>query len=124
VVLRAALTRSDGASKWIERVASLEVRVHVPELVFAEVAHVLRRLVGSKLVSAGDARAILDNFAALPLRVHSHVPFAVPALDRALVAGVSGYDAFYIVLAEVLDATLVTADRRLAEAYDRAELLV
>jgi predicted nucleic acid-binding protein len=35
----------------------------------------------------------------------------------------SGYDALYLVLADATDATLVTADRRLAEAASRAELV-
>jgi predicted nucleic acid-binding protein len=59
----------------------------------------------------------------LPVRVHSQARFAEPALERALASGISGYDAFYVVLADAVDATLVTADRRLAGAYDRVELL-
>ena len=37
--------------------------------------------------------------------------------------GVSGYDAMYLALAEATDAVLVTADRRLAAAATRSELL-
>ena len=48
---------------------------------------------------------------------------ALAALLRALASGGSGYDAYYLVLAEAADATLVTADRRLAEAASRAELI-
>ena len=33
------------------------------------------------------------------------------------------YDALYVVVADVVDATLVTADRRLADAAPRAELI-
>ena len=45
------------------------------------------------------------------------------ALPKARVTDLSVYDACYVVLAEAADAVLVTADRRLAEAYDRVELL-
>jgi predicted nucleic acid-binding protein len=48
---------------------------------------------------------------------------AIAALPRALASGLSGYDALYLVLAEAADATLVTADRRLAAAASRAELI-
>ena len=75
------------------------------------------------MVSSVDAQAVLAGFGGLPLRVHRHAPFAAEALERALALGISGYDAFYVVLAEATDAVLVTADRRLAEAYDRVELL-
>jgi predicted nucleic acid-binding protein len=123
VILRAGLTPSKQAEAWIQRVATLEVRVHVPELVFAELAHVFRRHVAAGLVSLLDARALMDGFSRLPVRVHSQARFAEPALERALASGISGYDAFYVVLADAVDATLVTADRRLAGAYDRVELL-
>lgn len=41
------------------------------------------------------------------------------ALDR----GLSVYDAAYVVLAEALDAPLVTADRQLANATEQGVLL-
>jgi predicted nucleic acid-binding protein len=37
--------------------------------------------------------------------------------------GLSGYDAFYLVLADAAGAILVTADRKLARAATRVELL-
>jgi predicted nucleic acid-binding protein len=107
----------------MRRLAALELRVHVPELVFAELAHVLRRHVAARAVSMSDARTLIDGFGRLPVRVHSHRPLAERALEQALAGGISGYDAFYVVLADATDAVLVTADRRLAEAYDRVELL-
>lgn len=47
----------------------------------------------------------------------------LPAVGPALARGLSVYDACYAVLAEAEDAVLVTADRRLAEAVTRAELI-
>ena len=48
---------------------------------------------------------------------------ALDALSLAVDRGVSGYDAMYLALAEATDAALVTADRRLAAAATRSELL-
>jgi predicted nucleic acid-binding protein len=48
---------------------------------------------------------------------------AALALDRAVVGDLSVYDACYVVLADALGATLVTADRTLAAAAGRAELI-
>ena len=48
---------------------------------------------------------------------------ALDALSLAVDRGVSGYDAMYLALAEATDAVLVTADRRLAAAATRSELL-
>ena len=59
----------------------------------------------------------------LPIASEPTEVLALGALPRALAAGMSGYDALYLVLADATDATLVTADRRLAEAASRAELI-
>jgi predicted nucleic acid-binding protein len=48
---------------------------------------------------------------------------AAPALDRAIASDLSVYDAYYVVLADALGATLVTADRTLAAAAASAELI-
>jgi predicted nucleic acid-binding protein len=48
---------------------------------------------------------------------------AMASLARALETGLSAYDACYLVLADAADATLVTADRRLADAAAKAELI-
>jgi predicted nucleic acid-binding protein len=48
---------------------------------------------------------------------------AALALDRAIASDVSVYDACYVFLADALGATLVTADRMLAAAAARAELI-
>ncbi len=45
------------------------------------------------------------------------------AFRRAVSRGLSAYDAAYLALAESRGALLVTADRRLAEAYERSELV-
>lgn len=45
------------------------------------------------------------------------------ALDRAMASDLSVYDACYVVLADALGATLVTADHTLAAAAGRAELI-
>jgi predicted nucleic acid-binding protein len=57
-------------------------------------------------------RIALDDLLALPIRRHSHRLL----LDRvwALRNNLSAYDAFYVALAEVLDAPLITRDGRLA----------
>jgi predicted nucleic acid-binding protein len=88
--------------------------VHVPHLVDVEVASALRRLVAEGVVSESIARESLDDLQSLDLQRHAHEPM----LDRIweLRKNFSAYDAASVALAEVLEAELITCDRRLARA--------
>lgn len=96
------------------RIADPAVAVYVPHLADVEVAHVLRRYVAMRELSADDGAAALDVLRDLPLDRHAHDVL----LDRVweLRANLSAYDATYVALAEALGAVLVTCDGRLARA--------
>lgn len=86
--------------------------IHVPHLLDVEVAQALRRYtLSGELDSARGQEAIAD-LADFPFRRYPHTAL----LDRAweLRHSLSAYDAVYVALAEALEATLVTRDRRLA----------
>jgi predicted nucleic acid-binding protein len=90
----------------------------VPHLIDAEVGQALRRRVAAGRLGEDRAGAALRDFAQMPLRRIDHVGL----IDRAwqLRHNLSFYDGLYVALAEVLDAPLVTLDRRLATAVDDA----
>ena len=106
------------------RIADAAVALHVPHLLDLEVAQVLRRYVRDAQLHPDEAADALHNLRDLDLTRHAHEPL----LDRvwALRHNLSAYDAVYVALAEVLDASLVTSDRRLAHVpgmKDRAILI-
>ena len=82
-----------------------------PHLLDAEVASVLRnRVLRGKLPSFA-ALSALNDFVALPIERFPHTALLPRAFD--LRDNASLYDALYLALAEVLDARLLTRDRRL-----------
>lgn len=87
---------------------------HAPHLLDLEVASVVRRFVLSRRLAPEDAPDVIGALRDLPVVRHGHDLL----LDRALQLrdSASVYDASYVALAELLDATLVTGDRRLARA--------
>jgi predicted nucleic acid-binding protein len=95
------------------RLSGVDV-LHAPHLLDTEVLHVLRRLVGRGLLQASQADEARRHLGALAIDRYPHAPLS----DRvwALRENLSTYDATYVALAEALDATLVTADARLAGA--------
>jgi predicted nucleic acid-binding protein len=85
-----------------------------PELVDLEVTSVLRRQNLAGGIDVRRADLALADLTALPLQRAPHLPL----LPRcwALRENLTVYDAAYVALAEALESTLITGDRRLARA--------
>lgn len=123
VFVRAIADGRADAREWIGRVARDEVRASVPGLVYYEVADALARYVRAGSISLAGAVTRLQLALDVPVEVRDDPGISIAALGTAVGRGLSVYDAAYAVLAEAEDAVLVTADRDLAAATERAELL-
>lgn len=88
--------------------------VAVPDLVDVESVAVFRRRWLNRDMTEQRFREAVDDLVALPFRRFPVAPLMVRAFE--LRDNVTAYDACYVALAEALDATLVTADTRLAAA--------
>jgi len=89
-------------------------RVILPELADLEVASVLRRQLAAGAVDARRAGLALADLAALPAQRAPHRRLLARCWE--LRDNLTVYDAAYVALAEAMQATLLTADRRLARA--------
>jgi predicted nucleic acid-binding protein len=99
------------------------VRASCPDLLYIEVANAVVKHQRAGSLAPDRARAVLGAVAAVPFVTRAVQSFAVPAWIVASERGLSAYDACYVVLAETLGATLITADRRLAAATNDAVLI-
>ena len=88
--------------------------IAAPALIHVEVTHVLRRAANAGLVSNDVATLAHSDLVDLPIEVFPYEPFATRIWG--LRGNVTPYDAWYVALAEALDAPLATLDRRLAAA--------
>jgi len=86
----------------------------VPEHYFVEVASVLRRAELSGMINAAKAASGLRLLSVAPLHRVQIRPLLEEALSKR--GHLTVYDALYIVLAEHLNATLVTSNLRLARS--------
>ncbi len=103
-----------GAEAVVDRMRDPDIAVHAPAHLGIEVTAALRGLVlGGHTTPARAGLAMSDLFAA-DITVHEATPFLARAWE--LRDNLTPYDAVYVALAEVLGATLVTADARLARA--------
>jgi predicted nucleic acid-binding protein len=97
-----------------ERIARPGETLHVPHLFEIEVLHALRRLSLRGTLSPERALLALSRLKDTQFIRYPHSTF----LERiwSLRNNLTTYDAAYVVLAEALDAPLVTMDARLAQA--------
>ncbi|MEA2164415.1 MAG: hypothetical protein QOK37_2542 [Thermoanaerobaculia bacterium] len=100
-----------------------------PDLLFVEFSNILWKLVRrGEIDQARAARAVSEVIAA-PWVIHANRSLARDALDLAVAAGISAYDASYVALAMRLDTICVTADQKLVRklegtpSFDHVRLL-
>ena len=121
--VRAAVEEHDAPRLWIAAVDAAEVSGTVPEHFYVEVANALRAYVRAGQMRAAVAAELVTRCLELPLVARAARDLVPAALARSLQLELTVCDAAYVVLAEAADAALVTADRELARAYDRVELV-
>lgn len=110
-------TLTDRATRLLHRAAEGRVELWAPDLVHAEVASALRRLV--------QLDALPDDAAERAVLYLPRLPITTTGTG-GLMGAVWGmrtfltpYDACYVALAEALDAVFVTGERRLASELGR-----
>lgn len=96
------------------RIERPDESLHAPHLLDVEVASVLRRYQLFGELSAEDGREALADLAGLDIVRYPHDPLLPRVWE--LRRSVTAYDAVYLALAEVLEAPLLTLDRRLTRA--------
>lgn len=89
-------------------------RLVAPELLDLEVVAVVRKALLAGVLDERRAAMALADLADLDLERVSHRPLLVRIWE--LHPNITAYDAAYVALAETIEATLVTADRRLSQA--------
>jgi predicted nucleic acid-binding protein len=119
-----ALLRTPAAKAAERRLFDPRETLHAPHLLDVEVAQVIRRYAANGEIDGERGRAALADLADLPVHRYPH-DFLLPRVWE-LRSNLTAYDAVYVALAEVLDAPLLTRDRRLAAApghHARIELV-
>ncbi|MGL5858622.1 MAG: type II toxin-antitoxin system VapC family toxin [Angustibacter sp.] len=113
IVVTALLSASGAGALARERLRR-DPELHVPHLLDVEVTAALRRRVRLGQTDADTAAGVLGDLADFAATRWDHEPLLRRVWE--LRENVTAYDACYVVLAEMLDAVLVTSDVRLARA--------
>lgn len=112
-VVIAALVEHRGLAHWANAVLAA-ADIAAPHLLPAEVGHALRRHASAGATSHDAAALAHSDLQELAIEYYPYAPFSERIWQ--LRETVSSYDAWYVALAEELDAPLATLDHRLARA--------
>lgn len=110
-VLVAALVDAGSRGRWAESIIA-NGAVVAPELVLVEATNVLRRLERAEDISPLEATSAHRDLMRLDLELFPFRPFARRVWE--LRNSLSGYDAWYVAVAEALGCPLATLDRKLS----------
>ncbi len=113
---------SDRAEALFQTVERGETLLVAPDLIYPETGNILWRKHRAAELSAAEAREIADSILSLPLKIEPSRPVISLALDLSISLGITAYDALYLSLASVYDASLITADRRLVNALAKSPM--
>lgn len=112
-VLVAATTDAGAVGTWAEELIA-EDDIVAPHLVLVEATNILRRLERERELTTLEASAAHRDLLDLHLMLVSFEPFAARVWE--LRRAVTSYDAWYVAVAEAMEAPLATLDRRLSRA--------
>lgn len=90
--------------------------IHCPHLLASEVGSALWRKVLRGQMELGDARTGMESLARMPITWHADEALGADCLRLAFAHDRTVYDSMYLALAYRLNARLVTADLRFANA--------
>jgi predicted nucleic acid-binding protein len=98
-----------------------DLRLLVPDLIFAEVGDILWEKHRMKELIRSEAEEIVDAIVSLPLEIETSKALLPFALDWGLAYGITVYDAIYVSLAKVHETILVTGDKKLVEIMGKTD---
>ena len=117
------------SAKWFieeeHREAALSVldqshQLHAPEFLFLEMDSVICKWVRRGVVNQKEGASVRRALRQYPIKLHPHLTLLDPAFAIASGEGRSVYDSLYIALAILLDAQMLTADRKLYNALKKS----
>jgi len=109
----AALLDDGPPGRWA-REAITSNRLAAPHLLGVEATNLVRRTLARGAVEQSSATAAQRDLIRLPVKLYAFAPVSGRVWE--LRHNLTAYDAWHVALAEAIDATLLTPDRRLASA--------
>lgn len=112
---------SDKAVEFFSSVDLEDSLLIAPDLIFPEIGNILWKKAKFKELASREIVEIINAIELFPLKIEPSKPVFRLAVEIGMNHGITVYDAIYIALARIYDASLATADRKLIEALQATE---
>ncbi len=93
-----------------------------PDIIWAEVGNTLWKKIRRGEISAQEAMDIIKDFRRFPIQTYGSKLLLDTAWHLAQEFGISVYDGMYLALAISRDCSLVTADRKFYEVFQKKSI--
>ena len=103
------------------RVNQGDLTLLAPDLIFAEAGDIIWKKHRLNELTRSEAEEITEAIVSLPLKIEASKALLPLAMDVGLAYGITVYDAIYVSLAKIHEATLVTADKKLVEIVGKTD---
>ena len=90
-------------------------QLHAPDFMLLEIGSIVCKWIRRGVVTPAEGSGLRDALHLYPIKYHPFHSYLDSAFAIAVQTGQSIYDCLYITLASLLEARMVTADRRLYE---------
>jgi Predicted nucleic acid-binding protein, contains PIN domain len=108
---------SDKMKKLRNEIAKQNVEAHVPDLIFIEIANLLRY---SK-INEKDISLAIRALMQIGLIIHRFEELIYDAIKLAIEKNITVYDSLYVALSNLIDSPLITYDEILLKSIDKAK---
>ncbi|WP_258083565.1 type II toxin-antitoxin system VapC family toxin [Thermococcus thermotolerans] len=105
-ILKRELEAHEKCQFILETIEEKRIEIHSPAVIVVEVAGVIRRITGDEYRASIASDTIEDNFI-----LHYDAEILEKAREVATLTGASGFDAYFIATARLLNLPLITDDR-------------
>ena len=113
---------ADRAEHLLAKVEKSDIDLLAPDLIYPETGNALCKKQRLKELTRSEVEQITDAILSLPLKTEASKSMLPLALDIAVAYVITVYDAIYVSIAKVYEATLITADRKLVDVLAKTDL--
>jgi predicted nucleic acid-binding protein len=113
---------SEKADLLFQKIGRERISLIAPDLIYPETGNILWKKKRLKELKVSDVKVIADAIQTIPFIIIPSKSVIQLAIDIGMVYDITVYDAIYVSVAQIFEATFITADKKLVNALRKTDL--